>query len=498
MAQFPQKPLFRGFNRPQRIECEVFELEYEGQIPAVLNGAFYRCGPDPQFPPLDSNDMGLNGDGFVSRFRFQDGHVDFRQKYVRTDKFNAERKARRALFGAYRNPYTDDSSVAGTDRTTANTSILWYDGRLMACKEDGLPHELDPETLETLRKFNFGGKLRTPTFTAHPKVDPDTGELIFYGYECSGLAAQDAAYCVASASGELVREDWFTLPYPAMIHDFAVTRNYVIFPIMPTTSDLERIKAGGDHWRWNPEGQTLIGVMRRNGSVEDVRYFRGPARWSFHTMNAFEEGGKIHLDTTAAIANAFFNDINGNPGDPAKAPFYLTRWTCDLEGNADAFTERRLYGMPSDFYDVDWRFVGRPYRYGFMAVKDLEKPANKLGGPGSFNSIGRIDHHTGQVDSWFIGEESTLQEPVFVPRGPDAAEGDGYLVAVVNRLKDSHADLVLLHPREQHRGDPGNALFRRRLALREWKNVPADRARIQTGEVPFQRAGAGSRLFPGR
>jgi carotenoid cleavage dioxygenase len=64
MTQFPENPLFRGFNRPQRIECDVFELEYAGEIPAALNGAFYRCGPDPRFPPFDKDDLGLNGDGF--------------------------------------------------------------------------------------------------------------------------------------------------------------------------------------------------------------------------------------------------------------------------------------------------------------------------------------------------------------------------------------------------------------------------------------------------
>lgn len=444
MIQFPNTPLFRGYNRPQRIECDVFELEYEGRIPEALNGAFYRCGPDPQFPPLHPNDIGISGDGFVSLFRIRDGHVDFRQRYVRTDKFMAERQARRALFGAYRNPFTDDPSVAGIDRTTANTSILWYDGRLMACKEDGLPHELHPETLNTLGKFNFCGKLRTPTFTAHPKRDPETGQLIFYGYECSGLAAADAALCVASPTGELEREEWFDLPYPAMIHDFAITRDHVILPIMPTTSSIERLRAGGDHWRWDPNGETLIGVMPRKGAARDIRYFRGPARWSFHTMNAFEEGGYIHIDTTAAVANAFFPDIHGKPGDPASAPFFLTRWTCDLEGGAAGFREERLYGMPSDFYAVDPRVVGRPYRYGFMAVKDLDRPSNTLGSPGAFNSVGRIDQHTKNVDLWFAGEESTVQEPVFVSRAADAAEGDGYLVVVVNRLKDYHADLVVL------------------------------------------------------
>ncbi len=443
VTRFPDHPMFRGTNRPLRIECDVFELEYTGHIPEAINGAFYRCGPDPQFPPRDPSDLGINGDGYVSSFRFQNGHVDFKQRYIRTDKFEAERAARRALFGAYRNPFTDDPSVAGIDRTTANTSVIWYARRLLACKEDGLPHELHPETLQTLGKFNFGGRLRMPAVTAHPKADPDTGELVFYGYECSGLAAADAAYCVATADGELIREDWFDLPYPAMIHDFAITARHVIFPIMPTTSDLARLRAGGDHWRWDPSLPTLLGVMPRDGKVEDVRYFSGPARWSFHTMNAFEDDGRIHLDTTAAVSNAFFKHVDCTPGNPAAAPFFLTRWTCDLRHKADRFSETRLYAMPSDFYSGDSRYVGRPYRYGFMAVKDVLRSPSTLA-PGAFNSIGRIDHYSGRIETFFVGEDSVVQEPVFVPKGPAAAEGDGYIIAVVNRLRENRGDLLVL------------------------------------------------------
>ena len=154
---FPDTPTFTGFNQPRRIEADVFDLEVEGEVPAALNGAFYRCGPDPRYPPRLGDDININGDGMVTRFRFSDGHVDFRSRYVRTEKFRLESGARAALFGAYRNPYTDDPRVAGRDRTTANTNVVFHAGRLFALKEDGLPHELHPETLETLGRYDYGG-----------------------------------------------------------------------------------------------------------------------------------------------------------------------------------------------------------------------------------------------------------------------------------------------------------------------------------------------------
>ena len=83
------------------VEADIFDLEVvQGEIPASIAGTFYRVGPDPQFPPLLGTDMRFNGDGMVSLFRFKDGRVDFKSRWVQTDKFKLERAARRALLEA--------------------------------------------------------------------------------------------------------------------------------------------------------------------------------------------------------------------------------------------------------------------------------------------------------------------------------------------------------------------------------------------------------------
>lgn len=448
-VQFPDHPGFRGPMAPQRLECDIHELEYEGELPAALEGCFYRCGPDPQFPPKSADDFFINGDGVVSMFRFEGGHVDFRIRFVRTDKFKLERRARRALFGGYRNPFTDEPSVAGADRTTANTAMIWHAGRLYAVKEDGLPHEIDPETLETRGKLRLDGQ-RTPHFTAHPKFDPRTGEMVFYGTEAAGLASREIAYCEADAKGRLVHEAWFEAPYAAMVHDFALTQNHVIFPVMPTAADLDRMRAGGSHFAWDDSKETWIAVLPRKGSAGDVRWFRGPARWSFHTMNAFEEGSKIHIDLTVSRINGFsyLPNAAGKAWDQELARSYLTRWTIDLADGSDSFTERRLWDVPSDFYKCDARRATLPYRYGFMAAKDPAQP-RVAGAPDTvFNTLAVIDHETGRCTSHFVGPDSTVQEPVFVPRSADAPEGDGYLLAVVNRLPLRRAELIVLDTRD--------------------------------------------------
>ena len=136
MSHFPNTRGFTGTLRPLRLEGDILDIETEGDIPEQLSGSFHRVHPDAQFPPKFEDDQFFNGDGMVSLFRFRNGKVDFRQRYAQTDKWKLERAAGRALFGAYRNPLTDDDSVKGRIRGTANTNVMVHAGKLYAMKED--------------------------------------------------------------------------------------------------------------------------------------------------------------------------------------------------------------------------------------------------------------------------------------------------------------------------------------------------------------------------
>ena len=148
-TKFPQTPFFQGPLKPVRFEGDVLDVETSGTIPPEINGTFYRVQPDPQFPPIYEEDVNFSGDGSVSAFSFHAGRASFRQRYVRTDRFLAERAARRALFGKYRNPHTDNEMVKGVIRTVSNTNVYFWRGTLLASKEDGPPFAMDPATLET-------------------------------------------------------------------------------------------------------------------------------------------------------------------------------------------------------------------------------------------------------------------------------------------------------------------------------------------------------------
>ena len=462
---FPNTTSFVGYNAPSRVEADIFDLEIEGELPRELNGAWYRMTPDPQFPPKFGDDIYLSGDGMMSVFRFENGHVDYKSRYVRTERFMAERKARRALFGVYRNRFTDDPSVEGMDRTVANTSPIWHAGRLLATKEDGLPYQMDPETLETLGRLDWDGRLRTKTVSAHPKIDPCTGEMLFYGYEASGEASRDMSLCVADAQGRLVSEEWFEAPYAGMVHDFAITEDYVVFPLFPTLVDLDRLKAGGPHWISDVSKDAYLGVMPRRGGVRDLRWFKRPGGQFFHVINAWNEGETISLDLCVSEMNSFpfIPDVSGAAYDPQKASTLPSRWTLDLNRNDDRIDERTISQVPGDVPRIDDRRIGQRYSQSWMGMVDPMR-AMRMSGPvgAGFNMVGRLDMDTGETDAWFGSDDDTFQEPQFTPTGP--GELDGYVLAVIERHAENRSDVAVF--RAGRMADGPVALIRMPLRLR--------------------------------
>jgi carotenoid cleavage dioxygenase-like enzyme len=301
--KYPKTGFFIGPLEPSRLECDVLSLETSGIIPKEINGTFYRVQPDPRFPPLYEEDVNFSGDGSVSAFRFHNGHVDFKQRYVQTDRLRAETESRKALFGKYRNPYTDNEMVKGIVRTVSNTNVYFWRGALLASKEDGPPFAMDPNTLETLGRYDFEGQVKEPCFTAHPKIDPETGEMVAFAYEAGGDAHDASCDIVVwtfdPTTGEKKNESWYQAPFCGMIHDCALTKNYLILPMTPIVAGLERIKKGGNHWAWDPERDQYYGIVpRKGGKPEDIVWLRAD-NGSFGTYTVTP----MHFMTLSQVPN---------------------------------------------------------------------------------------------------------------------------------------------------------------------------------------------------
>jgi len=422
---------------PMRFEATVFECEVEGEIPEVLrNGAYFRTGGDRLWPTLEE-DIILNGDGMFSAFHFEDGHVSYKSRFVRSERMKAEQAARRRLYGKYRNKYTDDESVSNLPNrdNTGNTYAFAHHGELYALREDSRPYRLDPDTLETLGVGDFGD-LKSTALTAHPKIDPVTGEWWSYGVFAAGEPTTDASLHVFDKDGNLVREQWFHTPYPGLSHDWGITREHIVLPIMPLVAEEKRLRAGGDYYEYDPDLPSKWGVMPRDGDpATDMRWFDIPGIVMGHVMNAYTDGDKVIIDTPCSPGNcfSFFRDKHGNLPTMPETITQITRITFDLsKPDSEAVTLQPLNGALGDMPKIDDRYAMQKYNVGYFALRDFPQMG-----------IGQIDWETGEIKVHEL-EGAASQEPVFVPRTPDSPEGDGYILVAVDRMAEKRMDLLIL------------------------------------------------------
>ena len=448
MSGWPDTLVFKGYAAPVRIEGEVRDLEVVGVIPPQLDGAYIRNSADHQYPPKFANDLFLNGDGMLHKVRIKDGHADLATRYVRTEKFGLERAARKALFGAYRNMFTDDPAVMGRDRSTANTSVVFHAGKLLAIKEAARPMLIDPITLETIGTYDFGGKLTSQTFTAHPKIDPRTAEMVAYGYFTSGVADNIIEIFYVNPTGSLTRSEKVIAPYPSMVHDCFISENYVIFVICPMVCDWQRVTKGEAFFHWDDRLPTKIGVVpRKPGGADYVRWFTAPKPvMETHTFNAWEEGSKLHLEhfVTQTGWLSQFPDIN-NPTSREQPPFAY-RWTIDMASEHSGFTSEKIFPHVGEMPMIDLRFLTHKTRHMWFGTSNTDLgPMLAYGAKGPpFTCLGHYDAVSQKLQYFYAGADSSPEEPVFIPRSADAPQGDGWIVSVVGRRAENRTDLVIL------------------------------------------------------
>ena len=429
------------------MECEARDLIVEGEIPAGLSGTLYRAGPNPRFAPRGDYHF-FGGDGMVHAFHIKDGKADYNNRWVRTAKWNIEDKEGRAVINAM-NPFDCEpeySDFVLTDKEgLANTATVWHGGRMLVMEEGHRPYEIDPVTLESIGSWDFRGKLQT-AMTAHPKIDPDTGEMIFFAYMATGPFSADVMVHKVNAAGVLTESIHVPTPYSAMVHDFVVTENYIIIPIMPITGSLERAMEGGPPFAWEPEKGVHIGILPRNGgSSDDVRWVEMDVAFVFHFMNGFDRDGVITIDGCQFERVPLFPTADGET--TGKAEPHLTRWTIDTNDPNARVAFVRIDEHESEFPQCDPRRMGKTYRHGWYASCDGELKSTMVQNDNYYNTLGHFDHETGAVDRFSCGQ-SIVSEPIFVPASAEAAEGEGYLLAVATSFETRTSSLYIFNALE--------------------------------------------------
>ncbi|MGH9031930.1 MAG: carotenoid oxygenase family protein [Acidimicrobiia bacterium] len=420
MTTATRNPYLTGNFAAVKDELSARDLPVTGTIPRALQGRYLRNGPNPIVDPDPAMYHWFTGDGMLHAVELRDGRaVSYRNRWVRTD-------AAAAALGE--TPITgqpDDVFPGGS--SSANTHVVSHAGRTLALVEVCLPTEVRPD-LSTVGRYDFGGTLRA-SMTAHPKLDPVTGEMLFFGYDVMGPPW--LRFHVVDRDGALVRTEEIDIRGPAMVHDFAITERHVVFFDLPVVFDLELVGKQPFPFAWRPDYGARVGVMPRDGGNADVRWLDVELCYVYHPLNAYDDGNDVVVDVVRH-ETMFADDRYG----PADRPTTLDRWTIDPTGSK--VVAERIDDHPQELPRVDERLVGRRHRFGYAPTFSVAGGGVQFGGLVKHDLVARTT-----VERTF-GAGQSAGEAVFVPESPEAGEDEGWLLSLVYDAERDASDLVIL------------------------------------------------------
>ena len=403
----------RGNWEPMQDEITAHDLRIDGILPDELNGLYVRTGPNPV---SGTSPHWFYGDGMVHGIRLRDGRADwYRNRFVETESVRRHRGERVKL-----------PELA---KGTGNTHVIAHNGSLMALEEGHWPWLLDSK-LNTTGYENYGGAL-TCSMTAHPKICPDTGELLAFSY--FSFQPPYLHYVRISPEGKVQQVEPIDIPNMVMMHDFNVTRNHVVFMDLPVCLDLGQLSTGFP-FKFNRDAGARLGVMPRNGTNKDVKWLEIDPCYVFHPVNAHEDGNDRIVLHVSRMESAF-----GESSDDYAEVGRLTRWIIDTDkGTVD---EQLIDARPGDFGRVDDRLVGKNARFAYLMALDGEGNSEE---PVYGSRLLKYDLATGACIEHDLGAGMHGGEPVFAPRSPDAAEDDGWVMAITHDEGSGTSFLVVI------------------------------------------------------
>tara|TARA_Y100001934_G_scaffold163429_1_gene194746 strand:- start:3420 stop:4781 length:1362 start_codon:yes stop_codon:yes gene_type:complete len=403
---------------PVKEEITVSDLEIKGEVPKEINGLYIRNGMNPR---SGYSDHWFFGNGMLHGFNFEDGKVSYKNRYVRTPYYEKDLD----IIGSF-----GDLSAS-----PANTHIIKHADKFLALEEAHLPWEVD-ENLETKGAYDFSGKLKG-AMTAHPRICPKTGELLFFSY--SVMSEPYLTYYRANPAGKLVQIEPIELPRAVMMHDWNITENYVVFMDLPIISDMNLAVETGSPFGFKPEFGARLGVMPREGSNSDMKWFDIDPCYVFHPLNSYEEGNKIILyvcrQQEAMVGG--FQDIYGGETTVAR----LWKWTIDLESGS--VKEEQIDDAPCDFPRIDDRRIGFKNDYGYFTTLETEVDSLTIG-----RHLLKYDLVNNKRLTHDLGENVTGGEALFVPRTANSSEDDGWAISLAYEAETDRSKLLVINSQD--------------------------------------------------
>jgi len=437
-----EHPYRTGAWCPNTREYDVFGPQITGELPSDLCGVYIRNTENPlhealgRYHPFDGDDM-------LHSLYLDAGGCEYRNRYVRTEAFEAELAAGAPLWAGLMERPEKSSRDGWGARTrlkdSSSTDVVVHGGVAESTfYQCGDVYELDPRTLAPRGKAPWARSI-TPGWgvSAHTKVDESTGEMLFFNYSKEHPFMH---YGVVDADRKLAHYVPIELPGPRLPHDMAFTERYAILNDLPLFWDPEALKHNVHAVRFFHDLPSRFGILPRRGASNEIRWFEAEPTYVLHWINAYEEGDEVILDGYAQDPRR----CSRTQGFPESlAPFEMLdihavgahayRWRFNM--STGSVTEGPLEDGISEFGMINPKHAGKPYRYTWSMTT---KPGWFL-----FNGLMRLDVETGERQTYPLPEGVFASERPMAPRPGGAAENDGYVLTFVTNMNDDTSSCLV-------------------------------------------------------
>jgi len=440
----------------QRQETSYWIEDIVGAIPTDLTGTLFRNGPgllDIAGHPIKHP---FDGDGMVCSIRFKNGQAYFQNRYVQTQGYIAEKEAKKPLYRGVFGTQKPGGWLANIFDTKAkniaNTNILYWGNKLLALWEGGLPHRLNPQTLETIGLDQLDGLLEAgQAFAAHPRIDPhstlDQDQPCLINFSVTpGLATTITTFEFAP-DGQLLRRNTAQVRGFAFLHDMAITPSHCIFFQNPVSLNplpfLLGLKGAGECIDFNPKLPTKIILMPRSGGEPEI-YETEPC-FVFHHSNAWESGDEVIVDSIcyanfpALEEGTDFLDVNFDRVPPSQL------WRFRINRKTGQVSHEIIESRSCEFPVLHPDRVGRSYRYVYAGA------AQQAEGNAPLQAVLKLDLETGDRQLFSLAPRGFAGEPIFVPRPNGQAEDDGWLLLLAYDAAEHRSKLFILDAQDLNR-----------------------------------------------
>jgi len=430
------------------VELDGVELTAaRGAIPPELVGTLYRNGPGRLERGGQWVHHPFDGDGMITALRFAGGKAELRNRFVRTEGWQAEELADKFLYRGVFGTQKPGGAVANAFdlrlKNIANTHVVRLGDQLLALWEAAEPHALDPDTLETRGLSLLDCVLKKgEAFSAHPRFDPGhhgAPRMVTFGVKAGPRST--IRLMEFSTGGELLADSRHSFKGFAFLHDFAITPNWAVFlqnavAFNPTGFVLGQ-KGAAQCLSSKPGEQGQFWLIPRSGEGKPLQ-IAAPEGFVFHHLNAFEDGEELVVDSI------YYDDFPsiGPDVDFRQVDFetipagQLVR--CRINLKTGAVSKELLEERTCEFAMVNPERQGLEAQTSWMAVAERERGNDPL------QAIKKLDLTTGEGRVWSAAPRGFVSEPLMVPRPGASAEDDGWVLCLVWNGARCASDLVIL------------------------------------------------------